>query len=88
MEEFNPTPELVQNSKEFKRLTEQTKKDLETLNAGFTTMHEKAFSDKIDLDDRIKFIGNAILCILLAHNHKGGYANDKAGILSLEMDFE
>lgn len=84
MSESNQAPEKLQSSKEFQRLNEQTEDDLKALNGDFDTIYEKTYSDKFSLEERIKFVGNAISCALLAH--RGGYPSDKSGIQRLEAN--
>jgi len=85
---MNSTKHDVQNTKEFKRLAEVTKADQEALDAELEPLTQRIFDESLELDDRIKILGDAVSCTLLAYDHRGGYQNDMNGHQKFIADFK
>jgi hypothetical protein len=83
----NSTLYDVQNTDEFRKLTQVTEADLAALDNGIEPMSAKILDEELTYEDRIRAIGEAVACTLLAHDHRGGYALDNNGIETFKKDF-
>jgi hypothetical protein len=62
--------------------------DINALNEHAIPLTKSFFDDRVEFDERMKIVGEAISCTLLANNHRGGYPTDNNGIQTFKRNLQ
>lgn len=76
----------IQN--ELDQLTRSTSEDISASNNNVSPLTARLFDKNVEIDQRMKIMGEAISCTLLANNHRGGYTTDNNGIQVFKKHLE
>lgn len=79
--------EDIQETRDFRELARKTEEDVDALMTDSPIFSLGILDEKIDYDDRVRRLGEAVSCLLVSRKHCGGYPIDNNGFKKLRDDF-
>ncbi|KAI6191366.1 hypothetical protein M3Y97_00220600 [Aphelenchoides bicaudatus] len=74
--------------RDFEELSRTTKQDIDEMIKNVVPLSRRFFDKDIEYDERLKTIGEAISCTLMANNHRGGYPIGDNGIQAFKKNLQ